>query len=363
MSSANNLKIRMITWNMEGTSNKQKKDNWVSELKQFWTKVGDCSSTPFGKLGGDGKSCFDILLVNVQEDWRTSGSFGNFSEAIKDVLNAEENDTIWEMKKIEMEGAPDFIGKPFSVKLYMFYKFDYASVLTDAKFNFAKTCLKEKIKMCSKATVGISIYIPKTKTLLITMGSHLPVATDNEDMGYSKRVIAVKKSIDEVFKKLLNEAAKAENEILSVVSLWSGDMNYRRNTPVYAGNVVDDQLEYALSTEKLFNIDSLSKGTPKSFQEQAITFPPTCKLHSCNDQACDMCRQQKNWNGTINNITTTCYHTEGDKKREPSHCDRILFYSQGNATMIPVSYVSWAAAHSVQRSDHNLVWADFVLQM
>lgn len=353
------LKIRMITWNMEGTSNKRKKDYWMSELKQFWSKIGDCSSNPIGKIGSDQKQCFDVLLVNVQEDWRTTGSFGNFSEAIKDVLNEGESSEYWEMKKIEMEAGPDLINKPFSVKLYMFYKYNHANILADAKFSFAKTCLKEKMRICSKATVGISMYIPKTKTLLLAMGSHLPVATKNEDMGYSKRVVAVKKSIDEVFKKLLNEV-KSKNPITSVVSLWSGDMNYRRKTIVSPGNVVDDQLYHALNTDKIYNVDALNLGTPTSFKEQIITFPPTCKLHSCNDQVCDRCRQQKNWD---NNTSMTCYHTEGDKKREPSHCDRILFYAQGNAEIIPTLYKSWSGAQTVQASDHNLVYADFTLKM
>ena len=107
-------------------------------------------------------------------------------------------------------------------------------------------------------------------------------------------------------------------------------------------------------------------GKSISFSEQQITFPPTCKIHTCNNGQCPICRghtdddsnfySDPEYNGVVGENILECYND----KRYPSHCDRILYYAIGeNVAIIPKTYKSFSQANAVQNSDHNLVWADF----
>ena len=396
------MKIRMITWNM-GT-NKNTEAQWKQEINQMWLKIiddtGDCDEHPLtlSSSSSTNKECFDVLIIALQEDWM--GEYGKFAQSVGEILNATTATATatgkWKWQKVESKGPPNFLKKPFAVKLFVYYREN--GPLEYATFDYESICFKKTLTFCTKATVGMSIYIPEKKTQLIIMGSHLPVSTKNVDMGYSKRSSAVQKSIEQVYKNLQKKFPNLRN----VASLWGGDMNYRRNTPVtQSGQSVEEQLTYALQQDNIFRVGET--GSAERFQEHIVSFPPTCKLKHCKKGECPVCRQETDkkdlssdgfdinkfresltsvsgeWSESHNNDIdddedfsqeesqeeseeldkgTGCY----DASRIPSNCDRILYFSKGDVQLIPKTYKSWSQSKAVQTSDHNLVWADFVLQ-
>jgi Endonuclease/Exonuclease/phosphatase family 2 len=300
-----------------------------------------------------------------------------FSDSVGELLNefVEDSNDNWEWKHIETKGPPNIMKKPFAVKLFVYFKKN--GPLKNASFKYAEACFKKipVLKYCTKATVGISINVPSSNTQIIVMGSHLPVSTKTNDMGYTKRAKAVKLSIEMVYSQLLTPS---ENTIV----LWGGDMNYRRNTPISeTGPIVEEQLTYALN-DNVFNIES------GKFSEHVLEFPPTCKFRYCKNGVCPTCRSTSDEDSLSDNEYDysesesfsesdfdeddggiyTDYMSGGndncyDDSRIPSYCDRILYFTKGDMILTPIRYKSWSKSKSVQTSDHNLVWADFILSL
>lgn len=343
----NPLRIRFVTWNMG--DNKKTPSEWENELSKMWALTG-CDTYPFAS-----NNCFDILAVTVQEDYNGQ-KYGKFSDMVGKVLNANGN---WQIYKSIVAGPPDVFSKPFSVKLYVYIN---PTLTQQVVVKTASSCHQKQLIFCSKGTAGISLYFPETHGQIILMGSHFPVKPKQLDMGYKQREKAIYESLVDVFNPLKNQAST------KTIAIWGGDMNFRRNTPVtddMSATPVDDQLDHYLATNKSFR---LQEAMQKDFQptcrfnehldckynESTQTFSESCQLHKCADQSCACNRS---------NPSATCY----DTKRTPSYCDRILFHvdatTEAGANLIPIAYKSWAApGTSVESSDHNLVWADFVLQ-
>lgn len=294
-----NLRVRVITWNMGDNQNTL--SDWEKELKENWNIIINHNK-------------YDILLVTLQEDW--NGRYGKFGEAISNVLP---NNFFFYQEKTT--GPPDLTGKPFAVKVY-------AYVRERVKTKSLKVCLKPVLKVfCAKATVGISLQISDEQQLIF-MGSHLPIDTSKEDLGYQKRLKAVKKSLDLVFNKLKTSTTWA--------AFWAGDMNFRINEKR------EDQLKLAMQT-----------GFFQEFKEQEITFPPTCKMQTKKKEDCDRPKSDTN-------NSPSCYHVKTKKgTRTPSFCDRILYAGEN---VSPIGYNSYADAPSIKFSDHNLVYGDFEIK-
>ncbi len=328
------MKIRFVTWNMG--DNKKTEDEWLSEISKSWSLTTATNETeekcdlPFSKW------CFDMLVVTVQEDYRG----GRFLDSVSRFLGPE-----WVVQKSVVNGPPDFLKQPFSVKLYVYAK---RNILPDGtQFNTASVCFKRALTFCSKGTAGVSVEIPG-KGQIILMGSHFPVEPKKLDMGYQARVEAIQSSLKGVFSSLRNPDAP------KVVAIWGGDMNFRRDTVV--GNVlVDDQLKVA-QEQSAFNVTSSSRFQERRNAENELEFPPTCKLHACKHNNCPVCRDR-----TDDETLEACY----EDTRKPSHCDRIMFYVDSvdgsSVNLNPQQYRSWASGPGIQISDHNLVWADFEL--
>lgn len=319
------MRIRFITWNMG--DNRKTREEWLLEFGKSWKNLLDPREIP-DKAGSEEPTKYDMLVLSVQEDHRNDSKMGQFAEAVSDFITAIEPTT--RIQSSVVNGPPDVFKRPFSVKLYVFL------INGEATFKTAGICFKKTLGYCSKGTAGISVDTPNGQIVL--MGSHFPVSVKEADLGFEKRVAAIRTSLRKVFHRLLNPSAK------NVVALWGGDMNFRRAMPVSnvkgAGNV-EDQLNVARD-----------QGTFEGFDEAALQFPPTCKLHACSKTHCPDCRTR-----TDDRLIEECYETS----RKPSHCDRILFYVSGEGVdLVPIEYRSWAQG-SVRYSDHNLVWADFVL--
>ena len=316
------LRIRVLTWNMgenRRTAKQWKKELNEKELNKSWEVLLDTDS-------------FDLLILALQEDNRGL-TYGRFPDQVREKLGSG-----WVAKKIASSGPPDGLHKPFTVKLYVYYR---PKDLPGVWFDQAAVCFKRVLVYCSKATVGIAINVP-SKGQIIAMSSHFPVKTDQADMGYEKRVAAIKTSLQKVFGKLRDDKAR------NTVALWAGDMNFRRNTPTTPNGVkIDEQLAVAMQ-EGHFKVEN-----EKGFEEHTLSFPPTCKLHACKGE-CLACRSESD-----DKRIEECF----DHHREPSHCDRVLFFVDGeNVTLAPKEYKSYSNSSAVMASDHNLVWADFALK-
>jgi hypothetical protein len=335
------MRIRMLTWNMG--SNRKTESEWLDEMKKTWALATDADCTAKQPLT---KWCFDVLAVTVQEDYKGT-KYGRFPDAIGAFLGPAE----WEMHTSIVEGPPDVLNKPFTVKLYVFV--NKARMPVGTTFSTAGLCLQKQLKFfCSKGTAGVSMNVPG-KGQVIMMGSHFPIKTKEKDLGYQNRIIAIKESLNGVFNKLRRTDAP------NTVAIWGGDMNFRRNTLIPSGIVASDQLNYARQQQGAFNVFQNER-----FEEQPLLFPPTCKLHSCKKLECPVCRIHSDSTDDLQAYIDTeekkeaCY----DSHRTESHCDRILYYVSGkNVTLQPKAYKSWSNG-SVLFSDHNLVWADFELR-
>lgn len=332
------VKIRMITWNMG--LNKKTKTEWKAELDQVWALGEGCSTSPV-RPNTNAETCFDLLVVVTQEDWRGK-NHGGFVNAIHENLISS-GDTSWVSQCEVVLGPPDVFNQPFTVRLCCFYRNQPGQPFYGAQLQKAQVCHKKVLKaFCSKGTAGIALNVPNAGQLIL-MGSHFPVSPKQASMGYEARVQAIQKSLAAVFGRLRTSFPDAPN----VVAMWAGDMNFRRDTPTDENtpSAPEDQLTYAIE-----------RGEVGPFVELPLQFPPTCKIHACTDQVCSECQERAR---TTEEAIEACY----DTKRTPSHCDRVLFYVEGqNVSLEPRSYQAWANSPGVFSSDHNLVWADFNLQ-
>ncbi|KAI8923326.1 hypothetical protein BC831DRAFT_501480 [Entophlyctis helioformis] len=124
---------------------------------------------------------------------------------------------------------------------------------------------------------------------------------------------------------------------------WMGDLNYRVTLPdaeaktmIEQGNLAEllrfDQLQIERSSSRSFN----------GFDEGAITFPPSYKY----------------------DVGTSRYDTS-EKRRSPSWCDRVLWFSNPLKQQDPdwLKLTSYDSAMHLTMSDHKPVSARFIVKM
>lgn len=288
------IKVRALTFNLG--SNKRTKNEWYDIIKN-WNIVQNKD--------------FDILYVSLQEMYNNGTKYGMMGDALAQLLPEYNYNTY------SQNGPPGIMNHPFSVQAHVYTR----KYLGSPKILTGKKCHVSKYGMCTKSTVGIALDFKDHR--LICMASHLPIKTKKDDLGYYERLQAVKESIS------LLKDLKAHDKQNSVI--WSGDMNFRKDTMV-EGEIRDDQLTYLMTSTDLL----------KEFSEADITFSPTCKLHE------DMiCRNEQN-------TPESCYNTDTSKgKRSPSYCDRIL-----TNNLQVQKYYSYTDGVAVNHSDHNMVVLD-----
>ncbi len=311
------LRVKILTWNMG--DNKKKQEDWLEEIKKSWSIIT--------------LKDYDILGLSLQEDWK--GTYGKMGEAVEQYLGNE-----FTMVSHAVEGPPDLTKLSFSVRAFLYFR---KSIFPTYQVRRNDVCLKRTV-YCSKGTAGLSIIAqaPNNKIMqIILMSSHLPIDTKKEDLGYEERVKAVAKTFQEVYDNIVDET------VMQRVAFWAGDINFRAGTPTRpGGNPTPDQLDYTVSVRPASFF--------RDFIEPAVEFPPTCKMKSCDKLGCPACR-----NRASTSLDHTCYVEESKKgHREPSHCDRILYRSDGVDGEI-VEYKSWSGSASLVQSDHAMVVATF----
>lgn len=321
------LRVKVLSWNLG--DNRLTQDLWTQEIQKSWQIIT--------------MRDYDILGICLQEDSR--GKFGKFGEAVADVLKDE-----FTMVSNSVEGPPELTKKAFSVRAFIYTRKNNKDVFPSASPTVRKNdvCLNRAV-YCTKATAGVSIIsnTPTGEIMQFTlMSSHLPIDTSTKDLGYQARLKAIETSMKDVYDKL------EDTTITKRLAVWAGDLNFRDNTPVTpTGKPFSDQLTYAISTHK--------EEYFRDFIAPAVDFPPTCKLVTCDKKTCPRCRVNS---GEV--FSKSCYDTHGGSgklaEREPSHCDRILYRPDG-VTGEVAEYKSWGDSKAVASSDHNLVYATFVI--
>lgn len=242
---------------------------------------------------------FHILFLTIQE----SQKFDTFGKALRNRL-----------KDYNIFSASSKLLAPAKFYVHSYVFFHHKLNIGPENVSRASTCLKT---FCTKSTTGLSI--DKNGVELIFMGSHFPVnPKDKLTLGNEERIQAAKKSLKDVFLPL---ATTKKN----YAAFWAGDFNFRQ----------------------INGKDQLAQAMPhfKGFKEGEINFPPTCKMR----KDCD--RPQSD---TVE--IPECYVT----KRSPSYCDRVLYHSKSIKVDL-LSYQSYGDAPAIQNSDHNLVYADFLV--
>lgn len=315
------LRIKILTWNMG--DNKKKQDDWLDEIKKSWSIIT--------------AKDYDVLGLSLQEDWK--GTYGKMGEAVGQYLDGE-----FTMVSHAVEGPPDLTKLSFSVRAFLYFR---KSIFPTHQVRKNDVCLKRTV-FCSKGTAGLSIIAPAPNNQIlqiILMSSHLPIDTKKVDLGYEERIKAVAQTFQEVYDNIVDETVQQR------VAFWAGDLNFRADTPTRpGGNPTPDQLDYAVSVRPASFF--------REFIEPAVEFPPTCKMKSCDKLGCPACR-----NRSGSTYMHTCYVDETKSgHREPSHCDRILYRSDGVDGEI-VEYKSWGSGGSVVVSDHNVVLSTFEITL
>lgn len=240
----------------------------------------------------------DIFVVTIQEcNWSC--------KIAKDIIDKMKEKSNYNVFKKSC-GIPGF-----TVVLLIFVKESLKGSVTTETVNLIWK--RTKCSIVSK----LDLTYNNEKKSIIFVGSHLPIDTskveDVEDyLGYQKR--------KDAFKKTLNVVKKYGDNIPIV---WGGDMNFRKPP----GDEEDQLTTY---------IRDPIEGV--QFKEEDISkICPTCKI--------EVSKRQDSQGTTCLNI----YH----QKRNPSHCDRII-YSGDNIEQKEYASVDLPC------SDHNGVKGSFV---
>lgn len=216
-----------------------------------------------------------------------------------------------------------------------FYQRLLVAVKPGSKLKFLEnrtSCLGKALCKCCKGTVGMSFNYNKQK--LIFMCSHLPVNPKQEDLGLEMRNTAFNLSIESVMEKL----SRYDKDINVI---WGGDLNYR----ILSNK---DQLSNSFKSGLIGRGYPFREGTSlcKNNFGECISFKPTCKF--LDESAIE--DKKKYLDCRKGNSINHCY----DKSRNPSYCDRILYFGpkltnkEYNSFVYPIS-------------DHNGVIAKFKL--
>jgi hypothetical protein len=251
------------------------------------------------------KSQYDVLCVNLQEDT----SAGNFGKALKTFMK---NYEVAEFNN----GAPGKV-----VRTFVFYK--HADIKPDTA-DTKGVCLLRKVAFCTKSTVAVSLE-SQQGIQLVFLGSHFPVDPKKTDFGLEARNKAEQTSIEKVLAPILSGKPYA--------IMWAGDLNYR--VTATGKDQLDEQRRQA-------------GGAFSDFKEAPRRFFPTCKLN-------EVCDRKK----SDTESQPACYA----KNRIPSFCDRILYKSTPDVKISAMRYESYADPPAVQESDHNLVFANFLIRL
>lgn len=220
-------------------------------------------------------------------------------------------------------------------------------------------CLGSGLKRlaCTKASVGVSIRLASPYNLHYTfIGSHMPIRTDQSDLGFQALIDAMNQTVNDVVKPLLFPLQNNNNTLL----VWAGDLNFRKDLQK------KDQLTSALNATKNIGIGD-QQGFGIGLQENLQllnSIQPTCKLITCSNDSCLLCRKKPN------QAENSCFDSgvkhgkEPKVPRIPSNCDRVLFrFWAANSNYFQLKSTEYAAfvEKAVLQNDHNAVKADFII--
>jgi len=160
-------------------------------------------------------------------------------------------------------------------------------------------------------------------------------------LGYSLRITALNQVLDYVDKYIKTHGNTINNHII-----WTGDLNFRIDTE---NNKTSNQIT------KYIN-DQINKDVKIKLQDlsQIDTYGPTCKtVTDINKKKSDECKEQYSSN-SIDNKTSDCYTFETKSgRRNPSYCDRILGWSDGNFEIKSEFVQPLVNTFFATLSDHN----------
>jgi len=295
----NGLKITIITWNL-GLSIKHIHD-WTTELKSW---------TIFDKTS-------DIIFITLQES--TSNVCNQIHTALIKIL--DQYDIFYKGEGSNIPTLSYYVCGYLCIKKSIVARNQVA--INTIKLNEQTVCIT-KSGVCTKPTIGIAVQVFNKNLLFI--GSHLPVDTKLDDMGYLDRV----KAINEIKHNIIDVLSGKIGEFNNI--FWAGDMNFR----ISSNNI--DQLDTAMN-----KIPAL-----RQFYEYTRNFKPTCRYIEM--QPDDPKIDQDDY------IDSRLYDLGYDDKRIPSHCDRVIYSGKvgiAEYSSYPVSEDDFPLA--IRYSDHNPV--------
>jgi hypothetical protein len=328
------LRIRVITFNLG--DNEKTQDQWLDELKT-WKELN--------------RFDYDILGFALQEDFANFLAYGHLMQALTMFLSQNGF-------KLAVSDStnPLKFNEPFAVKAALFIRssiFDRSFIAPTAYIAKKSICLGSWLRRlaCTKASVGVSIRLGAPYMLHLTLiGSHMPIETKKEDLGYEARISAMNQTVNSVVNKLVTPSS---NSNMDTLLIWTGDLNFRKDLQR------NDQLTKALEASSGFGMGL------KENVELLASINPTCKLVSCHGgQQCPNCRQNPQ------TADAACFDAGGKHgkapkvPRVPSNCDRVLYRfwpRDNNDQRLSAKKYAAFVENAVLQSDHNAVKADFEL--
>eukprot|EP00121_Abeoforma_whisleri_P008358 Awhi_evm1s7674 len=206
-----------MSWNLGGVG--RTGEEWEQEFQYWWmtnSESSNCDEKPFYHLHDSETGCYDILVLNLQEDHADYLHLQSLGDFVGESLGSN-----WGIYSKSTIGPPNVAKKPFTIRTFVYHRKDHSNPLPNGiSFDSEIICLKKALFFCTKATIGISLTIPNqsnsglykgfsskiTRTpsrQIIFLGSHLPLNTKSPTVGYDLRENAVRRSVNEVLKPLV----------------------------------------------------------------------------------------------------------------------------------------------------------------
>ena len=207
---------------------------------------------------------------------------------------------------------------------------------------------------------AIAIYISIKEYTIVFINMHLPFESKRLDPSIShdpihrQDYLSVQNNMyNEIYRKFILQPS---NRPIPDYAIIMGDLNYRVSTNIDVRYYIDTiSSNLAMYYEQMDEMNQqMNKGNIYRMEEgvngKGPEFLPTCKMAKPRD----------------NTEKSTYYkgYSIGSKgQRIPSWCDRILYksYSESKIPLICTSYQSLYKKGSMDKSDHNMVYALFEL--
>lgn len=242
------IKIRMLTWNLGGKTNRRTLEQWRNvgdDVGAGWARyVDDMLSTQSGLIDNmPSRGMPDIFAIGLQEVPTKSHFHHMLHERLEEITGKD----TWLWKRVRNKSKVRVLGESFDQELVVYWHTPTVEVIV---LRGGSTCY-DVSRACTKGAVGLNLLFRNRRGRagiydnLVFVSTHFPFLTEKK-AGLEARNRAYHSLMNRLLPKLLAVDRKKYSFRLAkdnVTLLTMGDLNYRRVRGV-------DQLTQQRLTEK-----------------------------------------------------------------------------------------------------------------